>query len=51
MIKHHQGAIAMSRIELAQGSNPDTKKLAQAVIDAQSAEITAMSPMLANMGR
>lgn len=51
MIKNHQGAVAMSRIELAQGSNPDTKKLAQAVIDAQSAEITQMNSMLANMGR
>ncbi len=51
MIKHHQGAIAMSRIELAQGSNPEAKKLAQAVIDAQSAEITSMNSMLTNMGR
>ena len=51
MIKHHLGAVAMSRIEPAQGTNPDTEKLAQAVIDAQSAEITQMNSMLADMGR
>lgn len=51
MIKNHQGAVAISRSELAQGSNPDNKKLAQAIIDAQSAEITQMSSMMATIGR
>jgi uncharacterized protein (DUF305 family) len=50
MIKNHQGAVALSRTELAQGSNPDNKKLAQAIIDAQSAEITQMSSMMATIG-
>ena len=50
MIKNHQGAVAISRTELAQGSNPDNKKLAQAIIDAQSADITQMSSMMATLG-
>ena len=50
MIKNHQGAVAISRTELAQGSNPDNKKLAQAIIDAQSAEITQMSSTMATLG-
>jgi len=50
MIKHHQGAVAISRAELAKGSNPDNKKLAQAIIDAQSAEITQMKSMMATIG-
>gem|GEM_PF-6522466 len=32
------------------GSNPDNKKLAQAIIDAQSAEITQMNSMMATIG-
>jgi uncharacterized protein (DUF305 family) len=50
MIKNHQGAVAISRAERAWGSNPDNKKLAQAIIDAQSAEITQMSSMMATLG-
>jgi uncharacterized protein (DUF305 family) len=50
MIKDHQGAVTLSRTELAQGSNLDNKKLAQAIIDAQSAEITQMSSMMAALG-
>lgn len=46
MIKHHQGAIEMATTELNQGSNPDAKKLAQQIIDAQQAEITEMQSLL-----
>ena len=42
MIKHHTGAIAMARTELKEGANPDAKKLAQAIIDSQEAEIAEM---------
>lgn len=45
MIKHHTGAIAMAETELKQGSNPDAKKLAQAIVDAQKAEITEMKQL------
>lgn len=50
MIKHHQGAVSMSRTELSQASNPDNKKLAQSIIDAQTVEITQMTSMMANVG-
>ena len=47
MIKHHQGAIDMSRTELAKGGNADAKALAQRIIDAQQSEITEMRGLLA----
>ncbi|MFN8073927.1 MAG: DUF305 domain-containing protein [Kineosporiaceae bacterium] len=50
MIEHHQGAIAMARDELANGANPDTSALAQAVVKDQSAEITTMRDLLASLG-
>jgi uncharacterized protein (DUF305 family) len=46
MIQHHQGAIDMSKTELASGSNPDAKTLAQNIIDAQQSEITEMQSLL-----
>ncbi|MFC3960961.1 DUF305 domain-containing protein [Nocardia jiangsuensis] len=46
MIAHHQGAVEMARTELAQGSNPDAKALAQQIVDAQQAEITEMQGLL-----
>ena len=46
MIKHHQGAVAMAKTELAQGAHPDAKTLAQQVIDSQSKEITTMTDLL-----
>lgn len=47
MIKHHEGAIAMARTELTEGSDPDAKKLAQAIVDGQSKEIATMNSLLA----
>lgn len=49
MITHHQGAIDMSRTELAQGSNPATRQLAQQIITAQQAEIREMQTLLQQM--
>lgn len=46
MVKHHQGAVAMAKTELAQGSNPQAKTLAQAIIDGQSREIATMTALL-----
>lgn len=43
MIAHHQGAIRMARIELAQGSDQEAKDLANDIIAAQSREIEAMN--------
>jgi uncharacterized protein (DUF305 family) len=46
MIDHHTGAITMSDTELRDGSNPDVKKMAEAITANQQAEITQMRGML-----
>lgn len=43
MIPHHQGAIRMAQIQLNQGEDPDLKRLAEAVITAQTKEIEQMN--------
>jgi uncharacterized protein (DUF305 family) len=50
MIVHHQGAIDMSNTELAQGSNAETRQLAQKIINAQQAEIKEMQTLLQQIG-
>lgn len=42
MIEHHAGAIDMARTELAKGTNPDAKAMAENIIRTQQSEITAM---------
>lgn len=49
MVEHHQGAITMANDELKNGTNPDAKKMADAIIAAQQGEITTMNGMLAKM--
>ncbi|CAN5443467.1 DUF305 domain-containing protein [soil metagenome] len=46
MIVHHEGAIEMAQVELADGMNPDAIALAQTIIDAQTAEIAVMEDLL-----
>jgi uncharacterized protein (DUF305 family) len=48
MIPHHQGAIDMARIALANSSDTTVRKLATEIIDAQKAEISLMQQWLQN---
>ncbi len=47
MIGHHQGAIDMARIVLEHGEDPDLRQLAEAIIEAQEAEIAFLREWIA----
>ncbi|MDO1581157.1 CopM family metallochaperone [Rhizobium oryzicola] len=51
MIPHHQGAIDMAKVELAHGTDPAIRKIAEDVIKAQEAEIKVMQDWLAKNGK
>ncbi|MBY0520615.1 MAG: DUF305 domain-containing protein [Sphingomonas sp.] len=51
MIEHHRGAIAMSRVALAQATDADTKRLAQMTIDMQEKDIGELQRWLSSHGK
>ena len=46
MVEHHKGAVEMSKVEVAQGSNTEMKAFAQKVIDDQAKEIGFMQAFI-----
>jgi uncharacterized protein (DUF305 family) len=46
MIPHHQGAVDMAKVLLEFGKDPDVKKLAEGVVQAQESEIKWMNEWL-----
>ncbi|CAN5489389.1 DUF305 domain-containing protein [soil metagenome] len=49
MVRHHEGAVEMSEIELEEGENEEALQLAEDIIDTQENEIAEMEDLLADL--
>lgn len=51
MIPHHQAAIAMAKIELQHGKDPELKKMAEKMISDQEKEVAMLKAWLSKSGK
>lgn len=50
MIRHHRGGVAMAEAVIERTQRPEVRRLAQAIVDGQTAEIRAMQDLLRRKG-